>query len=68
MVFQVYASVSPSLTRGKFLSGLPSAAEIALMIAGPTTQIVGSPTPPQKSIVGTSTDSTLGTWASLSSG
>jgi hypothetical protein len=48
---------------GNFGTGLPNAAEIALITAGPTTQIVGSPTPPQKSLVGTKTDSTFGFWA-----
>ena len=34
---------------GKLRTGLPVAAKIALSTAGATTQIVGSPTPPQKS-------------------
>lgn len=34
---------------GRLRTGLPVAAAIALSTAGDTTQIVGSPTPPQKS-------------------
>jgi hypothetical protein len=34
---------------GKLRTGLPVAAKIALSTAGATTQMVGSPTPPQKS-------------------
>ena len=51
--------------RSWFISGnlrirLPIAAKIALSTAGAATAIVGSPTPPQKSPVGTTTTSTLG--------
>src|SRR6266480_4043625 len=35
----------------------------ALSTAGPATQIVGSPTPPQKPPLGMTIDSTLGIWA-----
>ena len=45
---------------GRLRTGLPVAAWIAFMIAGTTTQIVGSPTPPQKPPDGTSTVSTFG--------
>src|SRR5262249_26200235 len=45
---------------GKLRTGLPVAAKIALRTAGVTTEIVGSPTPPQKSWLGTITVSTLG--------
>ena len=34
---------------GRLRTGLPVAAKIAFSTAGVTTQIVGSPTPPQKS-------------------
>ena len=34
---------------GKLRTGLPVAAKIAFITAGATTQMVGSPTPPQKS-------------------
>jgi hypothetical protein len=34
---------------GRLRTGLPVAAKIAFITAGVTTQIVGSPTPPQKS-------------------
>ena len=43
---------------------MPVAAGIAFSTAGATTQIVGSPTPPQKSYVGTITVSTFGMSAS----
>ena len=51
--------------RSWFISGivrmrLPVAAKIALSTAGAATAIVGSPTPPQKSPVGTMTVSTCG--------
>src|SRR3984893_4943969 len=51
--------------RSWFISGnvrirLPVAAKIALSTAGAATAIVGSPTPPQKSPVGTTTTSTFG--------
>ena len=51
--------------RSWFISGserirLPVAAKIALSTAGAATEIVGSPTPPQKSPVGTMTTSTFG--------
>ena len=49
---------------GKLRTGLPVAAWMALSTAGATTQIVGSPTPPQKSWLGTSTVSTFGISAS----
>jgi hypothetical protein len=45
---------------GRLRIGLPVAAKTALSTAGATTQIVGSPTPPQKSEVGTITVSTFG--------
>jgi hypothetical protein len=45
---------------GRLRTGLPVAARMALSTAGATTEIVGSPTPPQKSPVGTITVSTLG--------
>ena len=50
---------------GRLRTGLPVAAWIALSTLGVTTQIVGSPTPPQKSCVGTITVSTFGNSASL---
>jgi hypothetical protein len=50
--------------RGRLRTGLPVAACIAFSTEGVTTQIVGSPTPPQKSKVGTITVSTLGISAS----
>src|SRR4051812_26753053 len=40
---------------GRLRTGLPVAAWIAFSTAGATTQMVGSPTPPQKSNVGTMT-------------
>ena len=40
---------------GRLRTGLPVAAKIALITEGATTQIVGSPTPPQKSYDGTIT-------------
>jgi hypothetical protein len=51
--------------RSWFISGsermrLPVAAKIALSTAGAATAIVGSPTPPQKSPLGTMTTSTFG--------
>jgi hypothetical protein len=49
---------------GRLRTGLPVAAKIAFSTAGAATQIVGSPTPPQKSLVGTITVSTLGNSAS----
>ena len=49
---------------GRLRTGLPVAAKIALRTAGVTTQMVGSPTPPQKSLVGTITVSTFGISAS----
>jgi len=45
---------------GRLRTGLPVAAKIALRTAGVTTEIVGSPTPPQKSCDGTITVSTFG--------
>jgi hypothetical protein len=42
-------SVMPWFLSGKLRTGLPIAAWIAFNTAGATTQIVGSPTPPQKS-------------------
>jgi hypothetical protein len=50
-----------------FLSGnerirWPVALKKALSTAGPATQIVGSPTPPQKPPLGMTIDSTLGIW------
>ncbi len=50
----------PSCFKGRLRTGLPRAAAMALRIDGATTQIVGSPTPPQKSKVGVITVSTLG--------
>jgi hypothetical protein len=49
---------------GRLRTGLPIAAWMALSTAGATTAMVGSPTPPQKSWVGTITVSTLGISAS----
>jgi len=46
--------------RGNVRIRLPVAAKIALSTAGAATAIVGSPTPPQKSPVGTTTTSTFG--------
>ena len=43
------AHTSFTFFSGKLRTGLPVAAKIALSTAGATTQIVGSPTPPQKS-------------------
>ena len=45
---------------GRLRTGLPVAAKMPLSTAGVTTEIVGSPTPPQKSCDGTITVSTLG--------
>ncbi|MDB5905325.1 MAG: hypothetical protein JWM26_4203 [Betaproteobacteria bacterium] len=53
---------------GRFLTGFPVAAKIAFITAGAMTQIVGSPTPPQKSWVGASTLSTFGMSASFNTG
>jgi len=53
---------------GRLRTGFPVAAKIALSTAGVTTQMVGSPTPPQKSYVGTITVSTFGISASRRSG
>lgn len=39
----------PSCLSGSVRTGLPRAAAMAFMLTGATTQIVGSPTPPQKS-------------------
>src|SRR5262249_25502504 len=44
---------------GSVRTGLPVAAKMALSTAGVTTEIVGSPTPPQKSPDGTMTVSTF---------
>src|SRR4029453_11423020 len=49
---------------GRLRPRLPVAAKIALRTAGVTTEIVGSPTPPQKSPDGTITVSTFGISAS----
>lgn len=43
------AKLKPCLRNGNCRIGRPVAATMALITAGPTTQIVGSPTPPQKS-------------------
>ena len=48
------------LFSGSVRTGFPVAAKMALRTAGVTTQIVGSPTPPQKSYDGTITVSTFG--------
>ena len=53
---------------GRSRTRLPVAANTAFSTAGVTTQIVGSPTPPQKSNDGTSTVSTLGISARRSTG
>ena len=45
---------------GRVRTGLPVADAMAFSTAGATTQIVGSPTPPQKSLVGTTTVSIFG--------
>ena len=42
-------SVSPECFSGNVRTGLPVAAKIAFSTDGAVTQIVGSPTPPQKS-------------------
>src|SRR6266478_3862182 len=57
---QRYAFNSFTFLSGRLRTGLPVAAAIALSTEGATTQIVGSPTPPQKSYVGTMTVSTFG--------
>jgi hypothetical protein len=44
-----YADVSFTFFSGKLRTGLPVAAKMAFITAGDTTQMVGSPTPPQKS-------------------
>jgi len=41
--------ISFTFLSGRLRIGLPVAAKMALSTAGATTQIVGSPTPPQKS-------------------
>jgi hypothetical protein len=46
---KIYTKVKPCLRKGRSRTGLPVAAKIAFNTAGPTTQMVGSPTPPQKS-------------------
>ncbi|MEA2906318.1 MAG: hypothetical protein QOI12_3705 [Alphaproteobacteria bacterium] len=43
------AYTSLTFLSGRLRIGLPVAARIALITAGRTTQMVGSPTPPQKS-------------------
>lgn len=53
-------SVSPLSASGRVRTGLPVAAKIAFSTAGTATQIVGSPTPPQKSCVGAITVSIVG--------
>src|SRR4030095_8600789 len=45
---------------GRLRTGLPVAAKMALSTAGVTTEIVGSPTPPQKASDGPITASTFG--------
>jgi hypothetical protein len=59
-VFREPRQTSLTFFNGRLRIGLPVAAKIALSTAGAATQIVGSPTPPQKSWVGTITVSTLG--------
>jgi hypothetical protein len=59
-VFSKSPQTSFTFFSGKLRIGLPVAAKIAFSTAGAATQIVGSPTPPQKSFVGTITVSTLG--------
>ncbi len=53
-------TLMPSLRSGNSRMGLPVAAKIAFITAGATTEIGGSPTPPQKSKLGTITVSTFG--------
>ena len=53
---------------GRLRMRLPVAAKMALSTAGAATAIVGSPTPPQKPPLGTSTDSTRGISASRITG
>ena len=55
-----HSTTSFTFFSGRLRTGLPVAAWIALSTDGVTTQIVGSPTPPQKSKVGTITVSTFG--------
>jgi len=54
------AYVSFTFFSGRLRTGLPVAAWMALSTAGVLTLMVGSPTPPQKSKVGTITVSTFG--------
>ncbi len=54
------AYTSLTFFSGRLRTGFPVAAKIAFITDGATTQIVGSPTPPQKSYDGTSTVSTFG--------
>ena len=60
----VFAYTSFTFFSGRLRIGLPVAAKIPLSTAGAATQMVGSPTPPQKSLVVTMTVSTLGNSAS----
>ena len=55
---KVYTSLT--FFSGRLRTGVPVAAKIAVRTAGVTTQIVGSPTPPQKSYDDTITVSTFG--------
>jgi hypothetical protein len=54
------ASSKPWFFSGNVRMRLPVAAKIAFSTAGAATKIVGSPTPPQKSLLGMMIDSTFG--------
>jgi hypothetical protein len=56
----LHAYTSFRFFSGRLRTGFPVAAWIAFSTEGVTTQMVGSPTPPQKSSVGTRTVSTFG--------
>src|SRR5438046_353569 len=59
-VFRRSRQASLTFFSGRLRIGLPVAAKMPFITAGAATQIVGSPTPPQKSWVGTISVSTLG--------
>ncbi len=59
----VYTSVMPWFFSGTVRRRFPVAAKNALRTAGAATQIVGSPTPPQKPPDGMMIVSTFGIWA-----
>jgi hypothetical protein len=60
---RIYANCMLWFLSGNERTRLPVALKKALSTAGAATQIVGSPTPPQKPPLGITMDSTLGIWA-----